>query len=78
MKNHALIILTATLLFGCQPASEELSPNHPQADLVLRNGTVVSVDSRKSQYQGLAIKQGKVLALGSDCLLYTSPSPRDS
>lgn len=66
MKNHALIILTATLLFGCQPASEELSPNHPQADLVLRNGTVVSVDSRKSQYQGLAIKQGKVLALGSD------------
>ena len=66
MKNHALIILTATLLFGCQPASEELSPNHPQADLVLRNGTVISVDSRKSQYQGLAIKQGKVLALGSD------------
>lgn len=66
MKNHALIILTATLLFGCQPASEGLSPNHPQADLVLRNGTVVSVDSRKSQYQGLAIKQGKVLALGSD------------
>ncbi|MGB0997946.1 MAG: amidohydrolase [Pseudomonadales bacterium] len=66
MKNHALIILTATLLFGCQPASEELSPNYPQADLVLRNGTVVSVDSRKSQYQGLAIKQGKVLALGSD------------
>jgi predicted amidohydrolase YtcJ len=66
MKNHALIILTATLLFGCQPASEELSPNHLQADLVLRNGTVISVDSRKSQYQGLAIKQGKVLALGSD------------
>lgn len=66
MKNHALIILTATLLFGCQPASEELSPNHPQADLVLRNGTVISVDSRKSQYQGLAVKQGKVLALGSD------------
>ena len=66
MKNHALIILTATLLFGCQPASEELSPNHPQADLVLRNGTVISVDSRKSQYQALAIKQGKVLALGSD------------
>ena len=39
---------------------------HPAADMVLRNGTVISVDAQRSQHQGLAIKEGKILALGTD------------
>ena len=66
MKHHALFIFLAVLLCACQPASEKAPPIHPAADMVLRNGTVISVDAQRSQHQGLAIKEGKILALGTD------------
>ncbi|MEC8756286.1 MAG: amidohydrolase family protein, partial [Pseudomonadota bacterium] len=66
MKHHPLFIFLAGLLCACQPASEEAPSIHPAADMVLRNGTVISVDAQRSQHQGLAIKEGKILALGTD------------
>ena len=66
MKHHALFIFLAALLCACQPASEKAPSIHPAADMVLRNGTVISVDAQRSQHQGLAIKEGKILALGTN------------
>jgi predicted amidohydrolase YtcJ len=57
MKN-ILILLSAILLFSCQ---------HPkmQADLLLYNGTIYTVDSSFSTQEALAVKDGKVLELGN-------------
>ena len=66
MKHHPLFIFLAGLLCACQPASEIAPHIHPAADMVLRNGTVISVDAQRSQHQGLAIKEGKILALGTN------------
>ena len=65
-----LIAVFPTLLFllsGC--AAEKLEQPKPAtvaADLVLRNGIVITVDPKQSQHQAIAIKQNKILALGSD------------
>lgn len=67
MKFFAHTIFIATLLCGCQESNEKAaSPSSSPADLVLRNGIVVSVDSTQSQYQALAVEHGKIIALGSN------------
>ena len=53
MKHHPLFIFLAGLLCACQPISEKAPSIHPAADMVLRNGTVISVDAQRSQHQGL-------------------------
>jgi len=42
------------------------TPSHQHADMVLFNGTIVTVDQENSIAQALAIKDGKLLAVGSD------------
>jgi predicted amidohydrolase YtcJ len=36
-----------------------------QADVVLRNGLVYTVDARRSRHEALAVKDGRIMALGS-------------
>jgi predicted amidohydrolase YtcJ len=36
-----------------------------QADLVLTNGTVYTVDARRSRHEAVAVKEGRIVALGS-------------
>jgi hypothetical protein len=50
-------VLAATLLAGC-----ETGP----ADLVLRNGTFVTVDPNNPAAQAIAVRGDKIVAVGSD------------
>jgi len=56
-----LTALALALLQSCAP-TESLEP----ADLVLRNGKIVTVDADVPEAQAVAIKDGKILAVGSD------------
>jgi predicted amidohydrolase YtcJ len=49
------VILTASQLFGAQ-----------DADLILINGNIITVDAKDSIAQAIAIRQGKILTVGSN------------
>ena len=54
------LVATLALLTGCDAASGDA------ADLVLRNGNIVTVDDANPEAQALAAKDGRIVALGSD------------
>ena len=56
MKKLLLLLLTFTLL-SCQ--------NKIEADLLILNATIYTVDDEFGKYEAMAIKDGKVLALGN-------------
>jgi len=68
--SAALLLLTAA---GCSPRAN-VSP----ADLVLRNGKVVTMDSTTSEAQALAVTGDRITALGSDADIqkYIGPDTR--
>ncbi|MFM7053360.1 MAG: amidohydrolase [Bacteroidota bacterium] len=53
------ILTVATLFFGCKN-------NSPEADAIFYNGVVYTVDSTFSVATAFAIKDGKIIATGSD------------
>ena len=61
MTRLAKILALFALLTGCT-AQEAKEP----ADLVLRNGKVVTVDEALPEAQAVAVKDGRILAVGSD------------
>ena len=60
MRNTSLIAIVLLLLTACK------SDNMPHADLILTNGTILTMDSSLPQGEALAVKDGKVLAVGAD------------
>jgi len=56
--------------------SEQTPPQTPPADLVLRNGRVVTLDDRVPEGQALASRGGKIVAVGTnaDIARYVGPS----
>ncbi len=55
------LFLSSMLTFGCSsPATGE------EADMVLLNGKIVTVDAHNTEYQALAGKGDKIIALGTD------------
>jgi predicted amidohydrolase YtcJ len=68
MKLAPLYLLACAALGWSQPS--------PKADLVLRNGKVVTMDSRHPTAQAIAVRSGKILALGSDAGMKTLTGPR--
>ncbi len=62
MKIFSLFLILGFAFFGasCRPGSGK-----QKADLVLLNGTVYSVDSAQPWAQAVAVKEGRILALGS-------------
>jgi predicted amidohydrolase YtcJ len=67
----ALTIATVTLV-----AATRQTPQRPPADLVLRNGHLVTVDDRVPTAQAVAATAGKIVAIGSnaDIAAYVGPS----
>ncbi len=63
MKNAYcfIVVVWAVLAFFLFP-----SMAFSQADLILYNGKIITVDSQDHVYQAIAIKDGKILQLGTD------------
>ena len=47
-----------------------------QADLILTNGIVYTVDARRSRHEAVAIKDGRIVAVGDDALVAECRGPR--
>ena len=82
--NYALLPAYFVVLFlvGCTDQRSRESENHDLsnvADVIFFNGEVYTVDINRSWAQAVAVRGNKIIYVGndSDCLLYTSPSPRD-
>lgn len=58
LKTYSLLLLSF-IVFSCSPKKE-------QADLIIHNAKIYSVDSAFSVYQAMAVKEGKILELNSD------------
>lgn len=64
MRWTAATSLATLLAFSCHP-TPPVAPQDP-ADLVLRNGKIVTLDAQTPETQALAAKDGRIVALGSD------------
>ena len=62
MKSRLMLIAALTFGGGVAPARAQA----PAADTVLINGKVITLDDASSILQAVAIRDGKVLAIGSD------------
>lgn len=74
-----VLLLALLIVSGCaRPAEETSSANATPADIILHNGVVISVDSENRQYEAIALRQGKIQALGSTKALKTRIGPETS
>jgi predicted amidohydrolase YtcJ len=74
LRHLALPLAAAAVLLACAPqvqlATLEPPPAAPPAeqvaDLVLRNGTVVTMDEDRPEAAAIAVRDGRILAVGSN------------
>jgi predicted amidohydrolase YtcJ len=62
MTNRLVLIAALTLAAGVAPTHAQA----PTADMVLINGKVITLDDTSSILQAIAIRDGRVLAVGAD------------
>ncbi len=65
MNRLFLMLAAAFALAACDTADYQAEPARPQADLVLLNGTVITVDSEVPDGNAVAVLDGRILAVGS-------------
>jgi predicted amidohydrolase YtcJ len=70
--NHLLAAPLAALAFAAVAASAQTTP----ADLVLRNGKVVTMDAKNPQGQAVAITGDKITAVGSNAAIQRYVGPK--
>jgi len=74
LRHLALALVPGALLIACAPqvqlATLEPAPPAPPAeqvaDLVLRNGTVVTLDDDRPEATAIAVRDGRILAVGTN------------
>ncbi|MFQ5790040.1 MAG: hypothetical protein ACE5JI_06120, partial [Acidobacteriota bacterium] len=66
MTRSVLRLLAAPICFGLLAPAPSLAQWDPHADLIFTNGKIVTVDQDFSLGEGLAIKDGRVIAVGTD------------
>ena len=59
MRPALLAVLVVTI--GCTNPP----PPGPAPDLILRGGTMCTLDPQRSQAQALAVRQGRIVAIGT-------------
>jgi len=83
MRHSSRLVFVAALLVSVTAAvrvsgrwSGQTPPQTPPADLVLRNGRIVTLDDRVPEGQALASRGGKIVAVGTnaDVARYIGPS----
>ncbi len=60
-RSSAFVLMTALGLFGAAGCGPHIEP----ADLVLTNGHVATVDSARPTAEGIAVRGGRIVAVGS-------------
>ena len=60
MKMKRILIIVATLFIAALPAQAG------EADLVMMNGKIYTVDASRSWAQAIAIEDGRILAVGTN------------
>jgi predicted amidohydrolase YtcJ len=65
MKLRRLIIVLLFCLVSCSPTPKETEQPVSAADAVFLNGNFITMDEKKPRAQALAVKDGKILAVGS-------------
>lgn len=71
VARGVLISVALAFLVSCSPGEERspadrIAARHGVADLVFFNGTVLTMDPRVPQARALAIREGRIVALGED------------
>jgi predicted amidohydrolase YtcJ len=71
-------VLVLALVYGSHPREVEVKAAEPllAADLVISNAKVVTVDSKFSVTDAIAVRDGKIVALGADAKKLTGPGTR--
>ena len=76
-SNHWKLALTAAVLLACAVVPTPLQAGTCQsADLVVRNGKIIAMDPQGHVHQAMAIRDGRILALGSNSDLAGCASAR--
>ena len=66
------------ILFACLIACSDSSVQTVNSsDFCISGGPIYTADDASPTANAVAVKDGVISYVGSDCLLYTSPSPRD-
>ncbi len=79
-SHRSALLLGAVLLLltsaGAEPPARPRPGEKPFADLILHHGRIVTVDSRFSVKKALAVKDGKILAIGSNEAVLKAKGPQ--
>jgi len=78
MKRESIVLvgLLAMALQGSVAAQQNLPPEVVNyADQIVINANIISADERFSRYQAMAVRDGKVLALGTTAQISPMPEP---
>lgn len=76
-NNAPLIVLVALLgLFAVDRAATAIEPANPPADVVIINGKVVTLDAQNRVLDGVALKDGRIVAVGSANEMQTWVGPK--
>jgi hypothetical protein len=65
-RAAALPALLSSALLGASAGAWGATPPAPRADAVFVNGHVITLDARGTQVEALAVRDGRILATGSD------------
>jgi len=74
IKNYFLFIISAFFLFACSTPKQE-------ADLIIHNATIYTVDSSYAIQQAMAIKDGEIIETGSNEIIlkkFTTKETQDA
>src|SRR5215471_19516945 len=62
----ALLLLIGWLMMLASYGSSDPAPPSQTADLILKNGAVLTMDAQRSLVTAVAVKDGKIVFVGSD------------
>ncbi|MDB5307609.1 MAG: putative TIM-barrel fold metal-dependent hydrolase [Gemmataceae bacterium] len=75
MKTATTGVIAALLLFAARPTTADDVPADP-ADLIVRRAKVVTIDAKFGVAEAVAVKGGRIVAVGSDREILRRKGPR--
>src|ERR1044072_8590955 len=76
--RHMMILARRSLaiaLLSCCPAFAQTTATCRDADLIVHNGKIVTMDDRATIAQAMAVRDGKILGVGTDADIAACAGP---